>query len=704
MFAAVPCAAATTVVRVGTAAISHDADAGTWIVSTHGASLTLALDPTHDFRLVGLVSPSGERWTIDSLPDTSIQIGGQTLAFGSRSAGFVYQDVKTSVKGFTVRLDATFDLPSARLRVTRHYAATSGSPTFETWTTFAALSGVVNVSNLNAFRLTVMAGTIHWLTGLQGDDLNTKRDSAFTIQQRDLAIGARLSLGASGRSSEETVPWFAIDGAAGEFFAGLLWSGAWSLTATRTGTGLDVTIGLPAMTTAVSAPVDGPRAFFGATRGGIPEASAALQAFIIYGLREGRPLDALVTYNTWFAYGVDIDETSIRKEIDGAAALGAELFVVDAGWYAGAGRGGASDFSSGLGTWQVDAGRFPNGLKQLTDYAHGRGLKFGLWVEPERVALATINRADTAQEPWLARAGGKYGSSDAAQLCFASAAARQWVLDRITRLIDSVQPDYLKWDNNFWINCDRTGHGHDSTDGNFTHVNGLYQVLSNLRARYPKLLIENVSGGGNRLDLGMLRYSDTAWMNDRSVPSVHVRHMIEGLGRVFPPAYLLSFVMNDRDESLHQPRDVSLYFRSRMTGILGLCFRTGDYTEGELAEMGREIDIYKTIRGTLNRASGALLTPQASAVNGPPWDAFQATGTLFRSVVSVFQWDPAAREVTVKPVGLSRFAAYEVRSVDAGLLGFATGAELMDDGVRLLPSPNTAAHLLVLTVIPRMPR
>ena len=117
----------------------------------------------------------------------------------------------------------------------------------------------------------------------------------------------------------------------------------------------------------------------------------------------------------------------------------------------------------------------------------------------------------------------------------------------MTALIDAVQPDYLKWDNNLWVNCNRSGHVHAATDGNFAHVNGLYEVLSTLRQRFPDLLIENVSGGGNRMDLGMLRYSDVAWMDDRTTPSVKVRHNIQGLSALFPPAYLLSFAMADRN-------------------------------------------------------------------------------------------------------------------------------------------------------------
>ncbi len=692
-----PAASAAPVVRAGFASISNDPEAGTWTIASSGTSLVLRLDSARDFEIVRLSSPSNKPWTIGTVPDTFLKVGGQSVAFGNRAAGFVYQNVTTSVEGLTVQLDATYDLPTARLRATRHYAATSGSPTVETWTTMAPLGGAVTLSDLNGFRFIVPSGSMHWLNGLQGDDPNRPRDTAFTLQQQELAVGERLSLGAAGRSSEETVPWFAIDGGADEFFAGLMWSGAWSLSAARSDAGIELTLGLAPMSTTVASPVDGPHAFFGVVRGGLPEASAALRTFVMLGIRGGRALEALVTYNTWFAYGVQINDATIRAEIDGAAELGAELFVVDAGWYVGTGREGASDFSSGLGTWQVDSARFPHGLKALTDYAHARGLKFGIWVEPERVALSTVNQRGLAQEAWLAKTGGKYGAPQAAQICLAGAAARQWVLDQLTHLIDSAQPDYVKWDNNLWINCDRSGHGHGASDGNFAHVNALYQVLSDLRARYPDLLIENVSGGGNRLDLGMLRYSDVAWMDDRSAPSVHVRHIIQGLSVLFPPAYLLSFVVDHHAEPIHSASDLPLYFRSRMTGVLGLCFRTGEFDEADRTQMTREIGIYQAIRDALRAAAASLLTPQADVNDGPSWDVIQVVSPDDRTVaLSAFQWDSAVREITVKPVGLRRRSTYQVRSVDTGIIGVATGAELMTDGILIIQSPNSAAHILIL--------
>src|SRR5262249_12054162 len=158
--------------------------------------------------------------------------------------------------------------------------------------------------------------------------------------------------------------------------------------------------------------------------------------------------------------------------------------------------------------------------------------------------------------------------------------------------------DYLKWDNNMWVNCDRDGHGHSATDGNFAQVSGLYEIFSTLRQTYPDLLIENVSGGGNRLDLGMMRYTDVAWMDDRTAPSVHVRHNMEGLSTVFPPAYLLSFLTDHDTEPIHDGPDLTLYVRSRMTGALGLCFRSAELSEGEAATLAREIALYKSVRTT----------------------------------------------------------------------------------------------------------
>jgi alpha-galactosidase len=699
-FATIPIsasAAPTVVAQVGDASIAHDTSAGTWTLSAGGATLTLALDPSRDFALQSLMSPSGVSWSLASTSDSLVTIGTKTFAFGSRTAGFAYAGALAAASDQKLQLSATYDLPAGSVRVTRHYAIVSGSPSFEVWNSYTPLGPSVSLGTPDALEMTVPAGTIRSLAGLQGDSADVIVDSAFTLNQTTLALGQQFAVGAQFRASEQNVPWFAVDGAQDEFYAALMWSGAWSLTATRTSAGLAINFGLAPMTTAPTTSVDGPHAIFGVAKGGLPEASAAIRSYVLQGLRAGRPLTPMVTYNTWFAYGVDVDEQSMRGEMAYAAGLGTELFVLDAGWYPGTGVNGDMDFSSGLGSWTPDPARFPNGLKPLTDYAHSLGMQFGLWVEPERTDLSLVGNGGI-DEQWLATTGGQYGSATAGQICLANAAARQWLMDGLTSLLDAAQPDYLKWDNNMFINCDRTGHEHGATDGNFAHVDGLYRLLQALRDRYPNMSIENVSGGGNRLDIGMLRYSDVAWMDDRSTPSVHVRHNIQGLSVLFPPAYLLSFVLDGEDEPLHDSPDMPLYFRSRMEGVLGLCFRIESFSYSEQADLSQQVFAYKALRAAMSTASAGLLTSQAAVQDGPAWDVLQeSTVTNGQLVVSAVQSDVGVTSFTIKLTGLQPSVTYDVVSLDAGDLGSATGADLMMNGINVVQSPTSAAHILVLT-------
>src|SRR5579872_2147263 len=681
-------------------------ESGTCAIGNATVQLLLNAPLGGSARPTQLVLPqTGQTWALSDVSDSLITLDGRLRWVGAQRDGFVVTNLRAVGVPNGVELDVDLSLGSdsgdTAVVVTRHYALYDGSPTLEVWSSIHSADGLPHtLSNLNAFNLTVPGGVLDWVNGLQGDNADVDSESAFSLESQTIADGQTMTLGSTRRSSEQSIPWIVVDGGGQSVFAGLMWSGAWSLTATRHGSQVTLTGGLSSMSTMIAqgTTCEGPHGFFGVVPGNAASVTAAVQAFIINGVRGGRPLTPLVTYNTWFAYGTAVDEQSMRDEMTRVASLGAELFVLDAGWYAGAGELGLFDFTSGLGSWTPDPARFPNGLKPLTDYAHSLGMKFGVWVEPERVDLDTVG-APGADESWLATDHGSYGSEQAGQICLASARARQWVFDRLTALLDSVQPDYLKWDNNMWLNCDRPGHGHGETDGNFAHVEGLYDLLGALRMRYPDLIIENVSGGGNRLDVGMLRYTDVAWMDDRTAPSVHVRHNVEGLSSLFPPAYLLSFAVSHDGEPLESAPDLALYLRSRMQGVLGLCFLSADLADTDSANLAHEIVVYKTFRDLLGAASASLLTAQAVAQDGPAWDVLQAQDMSSGAVVlSAFQIDRGTTKINVKPRGLNPSLVYAVTSVDQGPLGSATGDSLMQDGIDIVSSPVTAAHVLILSV------
>jgi alpha-galactosidase len=276
--------------------------------------------------------------------------------------------------------------------------------------------------------------------------------------------------------------------------------------------------------------------------------------------------------------------------------------------------------------------------------------------------------------------------------------ARAWLLERLSVLIAESGVDHLKWDNNAWMTNTRPLAGAGPNDGNFRHVAGLYELLAALRERFPWLMIENCSGGGNRLDLGLMRYTDAGWMDDRTSPSAHVRHNLQGLTMFLPPAYLLSYLLHDATEPMHDAADFALYARSRMPGVFGLSFPPESLDERDMERLRNETDRWKSLRGLQQTASAVLVSPQVEGLQSGPWD-----GTLLvspgmdQAVLYAFQNDVGTEGANMHMRGLDRTFEYLVQSDREGELGVFSGAALMDQGIDLFAAESTRSHLLTFT-------
>jgi alpha-galactosidase len=376
------------------------------------------------------------------------------------------------------------------------------------------------------------------------------------------------------------------------------------------------------------------------------------------------------------------------------------LFQLDAGWYERDRPEHIFDFTSGLGSWTVDAARFPSGLAALADYARSRGMQFGLWVEPERVALSTVGQSGPPDESFLAQQEGAYrpgvanDSATDASICLAYPPARRWVQNKLFALLDQVRPDNLKWDFNRWVHCTRADHGHPVDGGNYEHVRALYDLLAELRARYPDMTVENCAGGGHRIDFAMARLTDTAWMDDRTAPSSHVRRNLSGLLAAFPAQYLFSYVMAHDTEPLRGSRDLPLAVRSRMPGVIGVAASLDQLSESELNVLHQELELARRLRGAQHQAITYVLTPQRQGSG--EWEVVQQL--IPESGISyVFAYaEQAHGSIRVRLFGIDPEATYELRSADRGLVGRLRGADLIADGLEIVEAPESAAQVLVL--------
>ncbi|MFC9290206.1 alpha-galactosidase [Streptomyces sp. NPDC057052] len=427
--------------------------------------------------------------------------------------------------------------------------------------------------------------------------------SAESQLRRDaLPYGETVLTSRRGITSHHSNPWVMLDaGDAGEdhgrvWSAALAWSGTWRITVQRTpdgragwtggagheGTSLPLAPGEEHAT-----PV-----FAGlCTDGGFGAASRAWHAYTLaHVLPRGRET-APVLYNSWEATGFDVDEASQKALAERAAALGVELYVVDDGWF-----GSRRSDRAGLGDWTPAPDRFPDGLGPLSDAVHGLGMRFGIWVEPEMVNPdSDLYRA---HPDWVLHIPGRVRSELRNQLVlnFARDDVADWAYRWLTRLVGDHAVDFLKWDMNRAFS--EAGWPGAAPDGDrlwSAYVTNLYGVLDRLRADHPGLRIETCSGGGGRVDLGVLARTDQAWASDNTdaVDRLVIQH---GFGQVYPARAMSAWVTDVPNQVTGRTVPLRFRFHSAMAGLLGIGGDLTHWSEEELAEGAALVAEYKKVR------------------------------------------------------------------------------------------------------------
>jgi alpha-galactosidase len=687
------------VAQLEDAYVSVDQDAGVWTIGNRNIRFSIKVDRSGSLSLDGLFLGDGTAVTQGHDPDGLVTLDGRTTGLGVRDSSLMVESVTVSGGQSGVELLVHMRQPQGPLAVVRHYKVYPDTPVVELWTSFAGSPAQpITTRNINAYELTVRAGAIRWLNGL---DMTDEDGGPFVDRGRELGNGGVLDLGSETVSSATTVPYFSVEDDGVRFFSGLAWSGSWSTHFERIGNGLRATVGLPNMSAMVSngVPFDGPHALVGATRA-FPGADTAAIAAALRASRGGRPYPSLTAFNTWFVYGTRISQSLVQQAMFYAERADIELFQVDAGWYPHLPTDDVFNFTSGLGSWTVDEARFPDGLGSLGDYSRLHGMKFGVWVEPERVALTTVNKPGLAKESFLATTDGRYDPGLAnnegvdGQICLGNPEAMEWVWEKIVRFVDAVRPDQLKWDYNRFMICNRPGHGHPVDGGNFAHVRGLYELMRRLRSQYPSLSIENVSGGGRRLDLAMAQLTDMGWMDDRTAPARHVRNNLQGLTKIFPAPYLFSYLINREDEPIKDTSDVSLYGRSRMIGTFGVSVNFDEISSYAFGLLNQQVKQATSLRKIQADAVTITLTPPA--IQEPPWDIVQQISvSTGRGLLFAFETRPGG-PTRARLQRLGRNELYEVQSIDSGVVGRFSGAYLADEGLYIEPNPYSASQVFTI--------
>ena len=405
-----------------------------------------------------------------------------------------------------------------------------------------------------------------------------------------------------------------------------------------------------------------------------------------------------VLYNSWEGCMFDFDQRKLLDLAKRAKDLGCELFVLDDGWF-----GARNDDKAGLGDYNVNLKKLPNGLDGLAQRINKIGLDFGLWFEPESVNPdSDLYRA---HPDW---ALGNEGFSDLLGrnqllLDLSKPEVRDYIVENVGRTLDNANISYVKWD----MNRHSVALGAKAHD----HILGVYDVLRRIFGPRPEVLLESCSSGGNRFDLGMLCFSPQVWCSDDTDPIE--RLTIQGnLSYLYPQSTFGAHVSASPHAQTLRATPLSTRGNVSFFGLLGYELDLKHLLPIEIKEIQAQTELYKKYRqvfqfGTFRRLkNGWQVSDGKTTIAGvfhklvpaaPGYEQLRLKGLdrekryLFRTKaqkIRVGQFASLIKHVApvdLNPNGAILRTADKVYGLDDGVETYhVTGAALMS-GITLMP-------------------
>ena len=358
-----------------------------------------------------------------------------------------------------------------------------------------------------------------------------------------------------------------------------------------------------------------------------------------------RTIQRPVHYNCWEAVYFRHSVDELKEIATKAAALGAERFVLDDGWFKG-----RNDDTTSLGDWTVDPDKFPDGLKPLTDHIHAEGMQFGIWFEPEMINIdSDLYRA---HPEWVHGPLEQPSGRDQFVLDLSKEGVCDYLFDAIAAILAEYPVTYIKWDHNRIL----TGEAPQQTAA-------LYSLLGRLNQEFPDVEIESCASGGARIDYGILNHTTRVWLSDSNDALERLRMQYEA-SRWIPPEIQGSHVGPRLCHS--SGRIIPIAFRAWVSASrhMGIEMDPRELTPDEADTLKNTIDWYKTNRDHLFSATHHRLNsndPQIFAEMFVAQD--KSRFTLFRGQAD------ASAQIASRPMQLAALDAdrtYEVRLLNPG--------------------------------------
>lgn len=388
-----------------------------------------------------------------------------------------------------------------------------------------------------------------------------------------------------------------------------------------------------------------------------------------------------VVLNSWEGVFFTFDEEKILRMIRNAADLGAELFVLDDGWF-GNGRFARDDDRQGLGDWQINRRKLPHGFRPLVEECRKCGIDFGLWFEPEMVNKTS--RLYREHPDWILREDGREpvpGRGDDQLMLDLSNPEVEDFCYHVVADVLRAEPgiSYVKWDHNMRgrnQGAPRLGTAQGALSDLYDEA--FHRIAARLRKDFPGVAFQLCASGGGRADAASMQYFEEFWGSDetRARPRVPIQY---GALHFHPPCALASHVARGGAWGMKARVDVA------MAGRLGVELNPADFPEKDLSQIRRGIAAYKALRPILHAAEVYRgRNPHFSKTT----ELTYVLPDKREAVLLAFDTEEKAHTQRIRPSGLDPRRVYEWTEENPDgtprlAPGRATGRALMERGVRV---------------------
>ena len=323
--------------------------------------------------------------------------------------------------------------------------------------------------------------------------------------------------------------------------------------------------------------------------------SANMHAFVRKHIVRGvwRDKERPVLLNSWEAAYLDINERKLLKLAEAGRDAGIELFVMDDGWF-----GERDDDKSSLGDWYPNKKKLPNGIGGLAEKINSLGMKFGIWVEPEMVNVKS--KLYEKHPDWTLEIPGREHTEGRNQriLDLSKKEVQDYIIKAMAKVFMAGNIEYVKWDMNRTMTDVYSQGTPAAQQGETAHryMLGLYRVMKMLTKKFPDILFEGCSAGGNRFDLGILSYFPQIWASD-DTDAIARADIQCGYSYGYPLSTVAAHVSGVPNHLTLRNTQLETRFNVATFGVLGYELNLCDLSKDDFEKVRNQIALYKEWRG-----------------------------------------------------------------------------------------------------------